>query len=67
MVVEAENKNAVINRQSKEKRILYVPKKGDTIDIAIANYINNYHDQAFIDKKFLRESKGIYRFGPKRI
>ena len=71
MKSELEDKNfktpKPYNEAEDEKRILYVAKKGDAIDIQVANFINNYPDQEFIDNKFIREYEGMYRFGAKRI
>ena len=45
----------------------YIPKKGDIIEEALADFINTYPEQEKMKILFLRESEGVYRFGQKRV
>ena len=47
--------------------IIYVPKRYDKIDIALAQFINEYPERDRIKIMFLRESEGVYQFGSKRV
>lgn len=46
---------------------LYVGKKYDVIDLALATFLNRYPDRDRMRVLFLRESEGVYRFGDKRV
>lgn len=46
---------------------LYVSKKNDKIDLALANVINQFPERQKMKVMFLRESEGIYQFGQKRV
>ena len=46
---------------------VYIPVKDDTIDLRLAEYINNYPDRQKLKIMFLRESEGVYQFGSRRI
>ena len=46
---------------------VYIPVKGDTVDKALSEYINNYPDRRKLKIMFLRETEGVYEFGQKRI
>ena len=46
---------------------VYIPVKDDTIDLRLAEYINNYPERAKLKIMFMRESEGIYQFGTKKI
>jgi len=41
----------------------YIPKKGDEIDEALANFINTFPEREKIKIMFLREHEGVYTFG----
>jgi len=41
--------------------------KDDQIDIALADYINNYPDRRRLKVIFIRDSEGIYKFGTKKV
>jgi len=42
---------------------VYIPVKDDTIDLRLAEYINNYPERQKLKIMFLRESEGVYQFG----
>ena len=46
---------------------LYIPKKNDEIDQALAQAINQYPEREKIKILFLRESEGVYQYGSKRL
>ena len=41
--------------------------KGDSTDMKLAEYINNYPDRQKLKIMFMRESEGVYEFGSKRV
>ena len=41
--------------------------KGDPVDQAIADYINEEADKSSIQVMFIRHNPGIYQFGSKKI
>lgn len=51
----------------KSKVAVYVPIKGDTIDLKLADFINNYPDRNRLKIMFLRDSEGVYSFGSKKV
>jgi hypothetical protein len=51
----------------KKRYELYIPVKGDAIDMRLADYINNYPDRSRLKIMFQRESEGVYLFGTKRV
>jgi len=51
----------------KARIAVYIPVKGDTTDLKLAEYINNYPDRTKLKIMFMRESQGVYEFGSKRI
>ena len=51
----------------KSQTAQYVPVKGDLIDEALAEYINNYQDKSKLKVMFIRVTPGIYQFGSKKI
>lgn len=51
----------------KQKFALYIPVKGDHIDMRLADFINNYPDRQRLRIMFYRESEGVYQFGTKRV
>lgn len=46
---------------------MYVPSTDDNIDVALAEYINNYPERSKLKIMFMRESSGVYQFGSKRV
>jgi|TARA_B110000285_G_C14987377_1_gene544543 hypothetical protein len=46
---------------------LYQFVKGDQIDIALCQFLNNYRDREFLKVRFVRENEGVYTFGTKKI
>ena len=53
--------------QYEEVAALYHPVKGDHIDIALCDFLNNYKDRDFLKVRFIRENEGVYTFGTKKI
>ena len=45
----------------------YIPVKGDNVDKAISEYINNYPDRRKLKIMFLRMQEGVYEFGTRRV
>jgi len=41
--------------------------KGDAVDEALADYINNMEDKSKLKVMFLRVNPGVYQFGSKKI
>lgn len=46
---------------------VYIPKKGDTTDQVLSDFINNRPENEGMKIMFLRESEGVYQFGQKRV
>ena len=46
---------------------MYMPVKGDEVDCALADYLNNYHDKGSMQVMFIRLQPGIYSFGSKKV
>ena len=58
------------NYNLENKQPIYIGKKFDKIDLALAEFLNTGLNQIERDKMqiiFLRESEGVYRFGTKRV
>lgn len=51
----------------REAQEVYIPTKGDSIDNAVADYINSGTDVSKLKVLFIRESEGVYQFGTKRV
>ena len=51
----------------KSRIAVYIPVKGDAIDVRLAEYINNFPDRKKLKIMFMRESDGVYQFGSKRV
>ena len=51
----------------KAKVAVYIPIKGDSVDEKLADFINNYPDRNKLKIMFIREKKGVYEFGTKRV
>lgn len=49
------------------KQFVYVPVEGDVIDVRLAEDLNGLPDPRPLAKLFVRESRGIYNFGTKKI
>ena len=45
----------------------YFPVRGDAVDEALADFINNYEDKSQLQVMFIRLSPGIYSFGSKKV
>jgi len=46
---------------------IYIPKKYSKVDVALAQFLNNYPERDQLKILFLRESEGVYQFGAKRV
>ena len=44
-----------------------MPVKGDAVDIALADYLNNFHDKGKMQVMFIRLQPGVYSFGSKKV
>lgn len=56
------------NYRLENKLPIYIPKKYDKIDLALATFLNfHYPEREKMKILFLRESEGVYTFGSKRI
>ena len=67
---EAELKIFELNKKLKifqSYQATYTPVKGDEVDEALANYINNYNDKGKLQVMFIRLQPGIYSFGSKKV
>lgn len=53
--------------QGREQFKIYIPKKSDRIDSAMAEFINKYPERDSMKIMFLRESEGVYRFGTRQV
>ena len=58
-------KNYIIDL--KARVAVYVPVKGDPVDMKVAEFINNYPDRNKLKLMFMRASEGVYEFGSKRV
>lgn len=65
---ESELKIKKLNDKLKGKRSpIYIARKGDQTDEALAQFLNNYPEREKLKILFIRESEGNYRFGTKRV
>ena len=46
---------------------VYVPVKGDEVDMALAEYLNNMIDKSKLQVMFIRLNPGVYSFGSKKV
>lgn len=51
----------------KQRIAVYIPVKGDEIDLKMAEFINNYPDRKRLKVMFHWESPGVYQFGSKSV
>ena len=51
----------------KARIAIYLPVKGDAIDMKLAEYTNNYPDRQKLKIMFMRESQGVYEFGSRKV
>lgn len=51
----------------KGKVSIYVPFKDDSIDMKIAEFINNYPERNKLKVMMMRVSPGVYDFGTRRV
>jgi len=50
-----------------EKDLIYYPLKQDQIDMKLGELINNYPNRSRIKETFVRESRGNYKYGDKKL
>ena len=55
------------NEHLENNQAVYIAKKRDKVDEALAQYINEYPEREKLQIMFLRESEGVYQFGQKRV
>ena len=46
---------------------VYYPKQNDVVDVALANFLNQYRDKHEMREQFIRESMGVYSYGAKKV
>lgn len=46
---------------------IYIARKQDQIDRALANFLNTYPNRDKLNILFIRESEGVYKFGQRRV
>jgi len=56
-----------IKRLEFELGFYYPAVKADTVDGALANFINLHHERGALTTLFVREGEGIYKFGTKKV
>lgn len=69
-VREMEEEMTMMGMQIKKLHAMtaaYVPIKGDEVDQALADFLNNFYDRGKIQVMFVRLSPGIYSFGSKKV
>ena len=44
-----------------------MPVKGDAVDCALADFLNNFHDRGKLQVMFIRLQPGVYSFGSKKV
>ena len=49
------------------KNSVYIPKKNDVIDQALAEFINRKPEHEQMKIMFLRQTEGVYQFGKKKV
>jgi len=67
---EADAEIAELNRkvaQLKSMNDQYVPIKGDEVDAALADFLNNCYDKGKLQVMFIRLQPGVYSFGSKKV
>ena len=70
MIKNAESKiNDLLktNKVLEDKLQIYIPKKYDKVDMALALSLNTFTERDKMKIMFLRESEGVYQFGQKRV
>lgn len=50
-----------------KNQAIYIAKKHDTVDRALADFVNKFPERKKMNILFIRESAGVYQFGSKRI
>ena len=53
--------------EMRETRVSYTPSKDDSIDLALSKFINSQNDPQKLGALFLKEGKGVYQFGSKKV
>lgn len=51
----------------KARVAVYIPLKDDPVDVKMAEYLNNYPERTKLKIMFMREQKGVYQFGSKKV
>ena len=64
--VEVDSLQAYIT-DLKARLAVYIPVKTDAIDVALAQYMNNYPDKRKIKIQFIRQGQGVYLFGTQLV
>jgi hypothetical protein len=59
--------NKLLEKLGSNQQAIYIPKKSDNIDEALAEFINHYPERERMNILFLRESEGVYQFGQRRV
>ena len=62
-----ESLNKIIENMEKHGGPIYIAKKSDQIDRALANFLNTYPARDKLTILFIRESEGVYKFGQRRV
>lgn len=56
-----------VNSALESKEPIYIPKKLDKIDMALAEFLNEYQRRKQIQVSFIRVASGLYKYGTKRV
>ena len=64
---QQERINQLLIEIDKLKHDTYIPKKRDTLDEHLAEYLTLYPEKEKLQIMFLRETEGVYHFGSKRV
>ena len=56
-----------LEKSNHEHSHIYIGKRSDRTDMALANYLNKYPEKEKMKILFLRESEGVYQFGQRRV
>lgn len=56
-----------MNDALENKEPIYIPKKLDKVDMALAEFLNEYSRRKTIQINFIRVASGLYKYGTKRV
>lgn len=56
-----------LNKTLEKNQAIYIARRDDKIDRALASYVNQFPERNKLKIMFLRESEGVYLFGQKRV